>query len=205
MLTAILHCGAPGLHSVAARWFSGRDAALHAEHLARAADPAAVCCLSLRPPRSASLPIALSRRWILLERAAGIAATPAESAAVSLRQGNSFYGAARRPVEALAVYDRAAEGSARSVDISGGKARKAGTFRLLDRSDEKHLPCWSKRNRSFFPKENRSAPIIQARASWGNLCYPLGRIAECQAAHEKALAYAERIGSLSEGKCTRRP
>ena len=180
------------LHSVAAQWFSGRDAALHAEHLARAADPAAVSAF-LEAAEERITAYRSEQALILLERAAGIAATPSESAAVSLRQGDLFTELGR-PVEALAAYDRAAEAAPDQSTSAEAKLGKAGTFRLLDRSDE--ALALLEQAEPILVAGNRSAQLSKLEHLRGNLCYPLGRIAACQAAHEKALAYAERIGSI---------
>jgi tetratricopeptide (TPR) repeat protein len=190
--SSILHAERRRLHSAAAEWFSGRDTALCAEHLARAGDPAAVPAYLA----AAEEQIANHRpeqALGLLERAAGIAEAPSSRAAVSLRRGDLLTELGRSG-DALAVYDLALAIAPDEVVTATAKLGKAGTFRLLDRNDEA-LALLEEAEPTFLA-EGRLAELGRLEHLRGNLYYPLGRIAACQAAHEKAVEYAERSGSI---------
>jgi tetratricopeptide (TPR) repeat protein len=190
--SSILHAARRRLHSAAAEWFSGRDAALRAEHLARAGDSAAVQAY-LAAAEEQIADHRPEQALGSLERAAGIAEEPSDRAAVSLRQGDLLTELGRS-ADALAAYDRALAIAPDEVVTATAKLGKAGTFRLLDRNDEA-FALLEEAEPTFLAK-GRLAELARLEYLRGNLYYPLGRIAACQTAREKALDYAERSGSI---------
>jgi predicted ATPase len=190
--SSILHAERRRLHSAAAEWFSGRNAALRAEHLARAGDSAAVQAY-LAAAEEQIADHRPEQALGLLERAAGIAEEPSSRAAVSLRRGD-LLAELGNSADALAAYDRALANAPDELVTATAKLGKAATLRLMDRNDE--ALALLKEAEPAFLAESRLAELARLEHLRGNLYYGLGQIAACQAAHERALDYAERSGSI---------
>jgi class 3 adenylate cyclase/tetratricopeptide (TPR) repeat protein len=189
---SILNTDRRRLHGAAAAWFSGRDSVLHAEHLARAEDPAAVAAY-LAAAEEQVAHYRVEEGLALLERAGGLAAEPAERFTVMMRQGDLLTELGRS-AEAITAYDRALEAAPDEVASAMARLGKAGVLRLLDRNHDA-LALLAEAEPVFLAAD-RFADLSRLAHLRGNLYYPLGQTAACQEAHEHALVYAERSGSV---------
>jgi len=180
------------LHRAAAKWFAERDKALRAEHLARADDSEAVAAY-LEAAEEEVAHYRVEEALDLLARAGGVAQEPADCFAVSLRQGDVLTELGRS-TEAVKAYDRALAIAPDESSAASGKLGKAGALRLLDQNDEA-LSLLTEAE-PVFAAGGCLADLARLEHLRGNLCYPLGQTDACRAAHEKALDYAERCGSI---------
>lgn len=179
------------LHRRAADWFADRDPVLKAEHLDRAGDPAAP---------SAYLEAALAqaesyhheRAMGLIERGLEIATAPEDNFALTCLMGQMLLD--------LGAIDRSIQAYGGALALAGddtGRCRAwlglAAGMRVEDRYDEA-LAVLEKAEAAAERHDlvRERAEIHHIR---GNLYFPMGRIEECAAEHEKSLKYARESGS----------
>jgi tetratricopeptide (TPR) repeat protein len=189
---SILTTKRQSLHRAAAKWFDGRDNALRAEHLAKADDPSAIAAY-LAAAEELVKAYRLDEGLSLLERARNAGAAPSDRFVIDLRQGDLLAELGRSD-EAIAAYERALESASDDVTKASAKLGRAGAMRLLDRNKE--ALALLDEVEAVFSREGRLIELARLEHLRGNLVFPLGQTALCQAAHEKALAYAERCGSI---------
>jgi class 3 adenylate cyclase/tetratricopeptide (TPR) repeat protein len=189
---SILNADRRRLHAAAAEWFAGRDSVLRAEHLARAEDPTALAAY-LAATEELVAQYRVEQALTLLERAGDIAREFGDRFAVTLRQGD-LYTELGRSAEAIAAYDQALETAPDEQATAAAKLGKAGALRLIDRNHEA-LALLADAEPTFSTA-CRFADLSRLTHLRGNLHFPLGNTAACQAAHERALDYAERCGSV---------
>jgi class 3 adenylate cyclase/tetratricopeptide (TPR) repeat protein len=180
------------LHLAAAEWFVGRDLALRAEHLAKADDPGAVAAYLMAVDELVAV-YRIDEALALLDRAGAIARQPVDQFAVSLQEGHLLADAGRS-ADAIVAYDKALNTASVEEEIAAAKLGKAGALRLLDRNAEA-LALLVEAEPALLAK-SRIADLALLEHLRGNLLFPLGQTAACQTAHEKALDYAERCGSV---------
>lgn len=190
---SILHAERRRLHIAAAGWFAGRDLALRAEHLAKAEDPGAVAAYLLAVEELVAA-YRIDEALTLLDRAGSAARTPQDNFAVSLRHGQLLTEAGR-PADAILKCEQALIAASDEEETSLAKLGRAGALRLLDRMTDA-LALLEEVEPVLLAKA-RIADLARLEYLRGNLLFPLGQTAACQAAHEKALGYAERCGSLA--------
>ncbi|HEX6999294.1 MAG TPA: adenylate/guanylate cyclase domain-containing protein [Gammaproteobacteria bacterium] len=188
---SLLRASARVLHRDAAVWYRDRDLALHAEHLERAADPAAAAAFAAaaraeldayRPQRA----LALTRRGL------GCAADRAVRHALTLLEAEILLD--------LAEVQGSLAASARAVGLSATDHERCAAYlalasglRMVDRLDEAFAALDAAEHAAA------AADLVAERARIhhlrGNLYFPQGRITECRAEHELALAWAEKAGT----------
>jgi class 3 adenylate cyclase/tetratricopeptide (TPR) repeat protein len=177
------------LHQTAAALFKDRDAALHAEHLDRADDPAAARAY-LAAAEAEAAAYRVDRAMRLAERGLEVAKTPEDRGALAPAVGRY------------------------ALDIGLGKAARAA-FAVLAASETPPARCRgliglaaSDRMLAAIPQAMESLAAAEPIATSlddaallseicylrGNLHFALGQADECLAEHKRALAAAERAG-----------
>jgi len=178
------------IHAPIAAWYADRDPALHAEHLERAEDPAAPAAyLAAAASRAAALQpdeaLALVRRGI------AIATTKEDRRALALKEAELLHdlGQGRDALTAYRLANELAEtDEARCRALLG----IASAQRLL--SEGLDALTTLDEAEPIAARLGNDALLGQLHHLRGNLCFSLGRAEACQAAHEKALAVAQRSG-----------
>ncbi|MEZ5666596.1 MAG: tetratricopeptide repeat protein [Alphaproteobacteria bacterium] len=186
LYSSILHAERRALHGRAATWFAGRDASLHAEHLARAEDPAAVdafVAAAQALARDYRLEAALDR----IRRAAGIAATASQRCRLAIEEGALLLELGT-PGAAVEAYDRAIEIAPDPHALAAAQLGMAAVLRLIERVDES-LPLLDAAQPALEEAGDHRA-MARLEHLRGNLLFPRGRPVECRQAHERALAHA---------------
>ncbi len=179
------------LHLRAAAWFAGRDAALNAEHLDRAQDPAAAAAY-LQAARQAAREFHFTRAEKLAARGLELATERAERSALTCLRGELLrdLGDAEASIEA---YREGLELAEDDVERCRARIGMAAGMRIVDRFDEAFAAL------DAAEQEAGSADLPDELARLhhlrGNLFFPLGNIAGCRKAHEQALDYAQRANS----------
>jgi tetratricopeptide (TPR) repeat protein len=189
---SILTAKRRSLHHAAAEWFDGRNRALYAEHLAKAGDPSATAAF-LEAVEERVAAYRLDEGLSLLERARDAVADAADLFAVDLKQGDLLTELGRSD-EAQAAYDRALDCAPDEIARASAKLGRAGAMRLRD-SNRDALALLDEAE-DVFSREGRLVELARLEHLRGNLAFPLGQTALCQAAHEKSIAYSDRCGSI---------
>lgn len=179
------------LHRRAAGWFADRDPVLTAEHLDRAEDAAAPAAY-LAAAKAQAERYHYERAMALIERGLALAATAADRFALTCAKGRMLHdlGAIERSTQAYGEALEMAEDDAARCRAWLGLA--AG-MRIADRYGE----ALAVLDRAEAAAERRN--LLRERAEIhhirGNLYFPMGRIEDCAAEHEKSLRYARESGS----------
>lgn len=187
---SLLHSVRERLHRRAADWHADRDLALRAEHLARARAPEAVGAY-LEAAAALAAAYRTDLALDLVGRAKAIADLPADRLRLALVEGDYLLEVGRAG-DAVAAYEQA-EGHAQTpVDRAMAQLGKAGALRVIDRLDgamqliEEATPA--------LAQSQRTDQLARLEHLRGNLLFPLGQSAACEAAHQKAYAYAQAAG-----------
>lgn len=188
---ALLRANSRAFHASAAEWYRDCDLTLHAEHLDRAADPAA-------PRAYAAAAAAESKAFrphaalVLVRRGLACANAPDDTrmltaleAEIALDLGDA--------ASATAAANRALELAATARERCGARLSLAGGMRLVDRLGEAFAPLAAAEEDAAT--EGLSEELARIHYLRGNLYFPLGRFAECRDSHEQALVWAKRAGS----------
>ncbi len=179
------------LHQRAAEWFASRDLALHAEHLDRAEAPAAAQAYHAAA-REALQAYRTEQARHLATRGLALAQGPAERSELACLQGEILLDQGQTgPAGAAfaAALEVAAEDAARARAWRGAAAVKRiiddlpGALADLDQAE------------AAAERAGRADELARICGLRGNLCFPLGRLAQCAAEHERSLAYARQAGS----------
>jgi class 3 adenylate cyclase/tetratricopeptide (TPR) repeat protein len=190
--SSILHSERRRLHKRAADWFEGRDAALKAEHLARAEDPAAVAAY-----RAAARELAATYRLEvaadLITRARAIASNPADRADLACEEGRLLLELGRA-TDAITCFDAALEYALDAHAAATARLGKAGALRLTDRVDEALLLL--EKAEPTFVASGSHRQLAELEHLRGNLFFPKGLHEECHLAHQRALDHANKCGSI---------
>lgn len=181
------------LHTIAARYYAGRDLTAHAEHLERADDPGA-CGAYLRAANQERRAGHLSRAWKLCNRALALADLARERNAADLLAGELLTELGQ-PDKALAHF---AEVERRTPPQALVHAHallgQASVMRLQERIQEAlHLLC--RAERSIDPVRDAST-LSRVHYLRGNVLFPLGDATACLRAHTLALSAARRARSI---------
>lgn len=180
------------LHGRAATFFAGRDLPLHARHLALSGDPGAADAYRA----AAAQAIDTAAFNLAAELAAAGLTLPALPATVSdlaLVQGRAFFSLGQTQ-DAIAAFERAVEAAGDDVSRARAEIALASALRVGERSDDAfHLLSDAETRLESTEAWSDLADLWSLR---GNLHFPRAEIAECRAAHEQALVFAEKSGSV---------
>jgi tetratricopeptide (TPR) repeat protein len=188
---SLLTTNARVLHGAAAAWFRERDLAVHAEHLDRAADPAA--------PRAYAAAARTELRAYRPQAALALVAR-GQACAAQRADGHELAALEAEVLLDLAEVPRAIDASGRALELADTDGQRcaarlwlASGLRLVDRLDEAFAALdHAQREASAADLTESLARIHHLR---GNLYFPKGLIDECRAEHEASLAAAERAGT----------
>lgn len=181
------------LHSRAARWFSGRDATLRAEHLERADDPDASAAY-LEAARGQVADYHYDRASESVDRGIAIATEAEDLYRLYCLKGEilQYLGAINDSIaayrDALKHADRAHQRCLAHIGLAAG-------MRIIDRYEE----ALSELDLAEAAVESGSM-LERARIHHlrGNIYFPLGAIDDCRAQHERALKFAREAASAEQ-------
>jgi tetratricopeptide (TPR) repeat protein len=185
------------LHQRAAQWFARRDLVLHAEHLARAEDPAAPqAYLAASRAQTAGYHYERARR--LVQRGLAIAVDRHDIFALTCLHGEILHdlGAVQESIDA---YQSASTVAQDDVERCHAWLGLAAGMRMSDRHDEALAAL------DQAEKAARTADLIAELSRIhhlrGNIYFPLGNIEGCVQQHDLALRYAREASSaVSEAR-----
>lgn len=180
------------LHSRAAAFFAGRDLPLHARHLALAGDPAAAEAYIAAAAEAMDM-AAFDQTVELAE--AGLQLPPPSAAVtvLALKLGRAL-SSRGQSLDAIAAFERAVRAAEDDVSRARAEIALASALRVVERSDDAFALLATAEARL----ENTEAwsDLADLWSLRGNLHFPKAEITECRAAHEQALVFAEKSGSV---------
>lgn len=179
------------LHAGAARYYAGRDAALHAEHLACAGDDAAAAAY-LRAATAERRGGNSERALELCLRSRELATRGQERHASALFLGELLVELGRSEA-ALEAFAAAETSAANAGERARAHLGRAAALRVLDRAKEALLEL-AAAERLLDPARD-SMLLSQVHYLRGNVLFPLGDWAACLESQTLALAAARRTGS----------
>jgi DNA-binding SARP family transcriptional activator len=179
------------LHDRAATWFAHKDSALHAEHLAAAEDERAAAAY-VAAARDQQAALRFERALGLATKANAIAREPLMLHAISCLLGALLLELGRSH-DALTAYREALDFALDSEGHGHAWYGIAAALRIMDRHEE----ALDALERAEAALGDAADPQTRARMATlrGNLCFPLGRLDACLAAHEQAHRYAVAANS----------
>jgi class 3 adenylate cyclase/predicted ATPase len=179
------------LHERAAHWYRDRDPILHAQHLDRASNPDAARAY-LHAARGQADSLRFETAIALCRRALELAADEAD-----LCDLNCVLGDALLNTRATEPAIKAFEAAARRAPDAQRKAKALSGLASALRIADRHAPAFAALDEAeqFAKKQSLDSELAYIHYLRGNLCFPLGRIDECMAEHEKSLRLAEKIQS----------
>jgi class 3 adenylate cyclase/tetratricopeptide (TPR) repeat protein len=177
------------LHQAAAALFKGRDAALHAEHLDRAEDPAAARAY-LAAAEAEAAAYRIDRALRLAERGLEIARTAADRQSLALAAGRFALdiGLAKPARAAFAVLAEADAADRRCRGLIG----LAAADRML--ADIPRATASLSEAEPIAAALDDAALLSEICYLRGNLHFALGQAEECLVEHKRALVAAKRSG-----------
>jgi class 3 adenylate cyclase len=179
------------LHARAAAWYEGREAALRAEHLALAEDPGAALAFAAAA-RAEAAAYRADRALAFIDRGLALAAAPADRAVLNelrgdLQHDRGAIAEARQAYAALGA-DATEDGQRCRAEIGLAQCLRVtddlkGALAALDRAEA------IARARGLALERARIHTVR------GNIYFPMGRVADCAAQHQAALAAAREAAS----------
>jgi tetratricopeptide (TPR) repeat protein len=189
--SSLLKANRSSLHERAADWYQDRDLVLYAQHLDRAKAPTAAKAY-LCAARNQAEALHFESAITLCRRGLELAAERPDLCDLNWSLGDVLLNT-RATEEAIEAFKAAAEcapdNQRRTKALSGLAAalriadRQAPAFEALDEAQR------------LATQEALESELAYIHYLRGNLCFPLGRIDECMAEHEKSLQLAEKIQS----------
>ncbi len=189
--SSLLKTSTRSLHRKAADWFAERDPLLYAEHLERAADPAAAgAYLGAAKVQAAQYRNETALR--LVERGLRLAVDPIDRFALACMQGDILHDLGRMPA-AMEAYETALDAARSPADECRARIGLAAVKRVTEDLDG-----------AFVDLERAEAAAIaqelvseQARIHTlrGNLLFPRGDMEACLREHQLGLDAARKASS----------
>jgi class 3 adenylate cyclase/tetratricopeptide (TPR) repeat protein len=182
------------LHQRAAEWYAGRDAALHAEHLDRAADSGAARAYC-DAARSQAAGYRYESALRLVERGIELADEPADGFALRCLRGDILNDLGMMPL-ALSAFEDALKAASNEEERCRAWIGLATVKRVTDDLGG----AWSDLDRAAVAATTRGLVLEQARVHFlrGNLCFPRGDTEGCVREHGKSLALAREAGAAEQ-------
>ena len=178
------------IHGPIAAWYKDRDPALHAEHLERAEDPTAPSAyLAAAASRAAALQS--DEALALVRRGIAIATTNDDRRALALKEAELLHDLGQGR-DAMTAYRLANELAETDEDRCRALLGIAAAQRLLSQGLEALATL--DEAEPIATRLGNDALLGQLHHLRGNLCFSLGRAEACMAAHQQALAVAQRSG-----------
>lgn len=178
------------LHARAANWYRGRDAGLHAEHLALANSPLAAAAFSDAAGAERQR-FRFAQALDLAQRGLGCPCADAQRHELELLQGEALRELGRN-TEALAALERALQSAGNEANQARAWFEIATVQRLLSAADA----AWQALDAAQPAAERAGDALWLSRIHYlrGNLCFARGDSAGCHEQHDRALALALRSG-----------
>ncbi len=182
------------LHRKAAHWYAGSDAELYAEHLAGAADPDAPNAF-YEASREQLRHYRFERALHLAERGLAICSAQSDRHELYCLKGELLHDLGNIE-SSMAVYRDALEHADDDVQRCQAWIGLAAGMRVAT-DYEAGLELLEKAE-SAAMRHHLITQLSRLHHLRGNLCFSLGRVDACQAAHQAALDYARAAHSLED-------
>jgi class 3 adenylate cyclase/tetratricopeptide (TPR) repeat protein len=179
------------LHLRAAAWFADRDSTLWAQHLDRAGDPGASRAY-VSASRAQALGYHLERALALAKRGLALAGDKADRFAAAIQLGELLHDNGE-PQASLGQFEAALEVASSDTERSQALIGMAADFRIVDRIDDAFAAL--AQAEPMAQRAERALDLARIHHLRGNLYFPLGKLENCLAEHEKVLQFAEACGS----------
>jgi len=188
---SLLRSRARQVHQRAAAWYAERDLTLHAQHLDRAGDERAAHAY-LEAARARVRAYRHEEALALTARARAVATDAPERIAANCLEGEVRNNLGSAP-EALLAFEAALEEAGTAAQRCQARLGIATSMRALDRPHEAFPVLEIAQHEAEQAGLHRE--LSELFHLQGNLYFPLGNIAGCLDAHERALGYARRADS----------
>jgi tetratricopeptide (TPR) repeat protein len=183
------------LHRMAAGWYATQDPALCAEHLDRADDPGAAAAY-LRAAELEAKALRFESALAMADRGSALAREASTQFALMSLRGEALRNTGATE-DSIAAFEKALALAGDDTERCRAWIGMAAGMRVADRQQQA-LAILSRAE--VAAGENQlDVELAQICNLRGNLYFPLGRIEECLAEHEKSLAFARKAGS-AEGE-----
>ncbi len=179
------------LHARAAQWFAEADPVLHAEHLDRAEDPAAPQAY-LEAAHAQAESYHYERALQLVERGLAIAIEAADQIALTCRKGEMLHDLGSIP-ESIEAYRSALDLATDDIERCRAWFGLAAGMRIIDKLDDALTAL--DHAEGLAQSHGLTLELARIHHLRGNLYFPLGRMDDCLAAHEKSLEFARASAS----------
>jgi class 3 adenylate cyclase/tetratricopeptide (TPR) repeat protein len=183
------------LHRKAAEWYENQDQVLCAQHLDRADDPGA----ALAYRRATELEVAALRfdsALVMADRGIALAAEPRTRFELMCMRAEALRNMGATG-ESIAAFEAGLASAVDNAQRCRAWIGMAAGMRIADRQKQAlEILVEAEKAADEFDLDVERAQIHNLR---GNLYFPLGRIEECLAEHEKSLTFARKAGS-AEGE-----
>ena len=189
--SSLLKANRNKLHKKAAGWYRDRDLVLYAQHLDRAESPAAAKAY-LGAARNQAEALHFESTITLCHRGLELAVENFDLCDLNWALGDALLNT-RATEEAIEAFEAAAECAPDNLRRAKALSGFAAALRVADR----HAPAFEALDEAqqLATQEALEFELAYIHYLRGNLCFPLGRIDECMAEHEKSLELAEKIQS----------
>ncbi len=189
--SSLLKANRSRLHEKAADWYRDRDLVLHAQHLDRAEAPAAARAY-LFAARNQAEALHFESTITLCRRGMDVAVEKTDLCDLNCALGDALLNT-RATEEAIEAFEVAAECSPDNQRSARALSGLAAALRIADRQ----TPAFEALDEAqrLATQEALESELAYIHYLRGNLCFPLGRIDECMAEHEKSLELADKIQS----------
>jgi len=179
------------LHKKAADWYRDHDLVLYAQHLDRAGAPAAAKAY-LGAARNQAEALHFESAITFCRRGLELAVEKSDLCDLNWALGDALLNT-RATGEAIEAFEAAAECAPSNQLRTKALSGLAAAFRIADRQ----APAFEALDEAqqLATQEGLPSQLAYIHYLRGNLCFPLGRIDECMAEHEKSLQLAEKIQS----------
>ena len=179
------------LHARAAQWFAEEDPVLHAEHLDRAEDPAAPRAY-LEAAHAQAERYHYERALQLIERGLAIATEATDQFALTCRKGEMLHDLGSIP-ESIEACRSALDLATDDIERCRAWFGLAAGMRIIDQHDEAFAAL--DHAEGLAQSHGLTGELARIHHLRGNLCFLLGRMDECLAAHEQSLEFARQSGA----------
>ncbi|MGI9374187.1 MAG: ATP-binding protein [Hyphomicrobiales bacterium] len=188
---SLLKANRSKLHIKAASWYWERDPGLYAQHLDRAGDAAAPRAY-LRAAKVQTDALSFESTITLCKRGLELAVETEDVCLLNIALGNALL-STRATEQAIEVFETAAQSAFDDHSKCTALSGLAAALRIADRQEPAFLAL--DEAQKLATRNSLSPELAYIHYLRGNLCFPLGRIDECMAEHEKSLKFAEEIRS----------
>lgn len=189
--SSLLNTRKRALHARAAEWYGEEDPLLRAEHLDRAEDPEAARAY-LEAAKALRQRYFYERALSLVARGLEVATEAGDKFALTCLKAQTLHDLSQIP-ESLEASRLALELAGSDIERCLALYNLAAGMRITDDYDDAFSALAEAEE--LARHHDLTYQLAQIHHLRGNLCFPLGRMEDCLAAHEKSLEFAHQSGS----------